>query len=226
MENQELKGSPYNKKESFTTRMFTNPIIRKLSKVQESAEGSQAAASYGGIGFKTMFFLLLTVGGVIAGLIFGKNTLSPDGAILDMNLAIFAVVCAALTLLTPILAWLIRPTIPVTGSLYAFSQGYLISLFTSTFGGDYTELIWTAMLITLSIVMVMYILYTKKIIKVTAKFKSAILTLFFTSIVASLIMFVLTFIPATSSFVMAIRGNLVITVIGSVIMIIIASIVC
>ena len=80
-----------------------------------------------------------------------------------------------------------------------------------------------ALAITLTIVLVMSILYATGAIRVTKKFKMVMLTLFVTSIASSILVFIGSLIPATRELVAAITGNIVFSLVSGVIFIIIAA---
>ena len=108
---------------------LANPVIRKLEKNGEF--GADQTATYGGIVGKTVFFLIVTVIGVLLCFIL-HNILTGSGAanlihvedtkngIYDLTMsvgeAVIAGVALLVSLITPFLAWFIRPTIPVTGT--------------------------------------------------------------------------------------------------------------
>ena len=73
------------------------------------------------------------------------------------------------------------------------------------------------------IVIVMAILYSTGVIRVTKKFKMVMMTLFITVIATSVVTFVASFIPFTQPLVAALRQNFVFSVIVGVIFIIIAA---
>lgn len=203
--------------------VMTNPIIRKLSKVTET--DSAHVSTYGGIVGKTIFFLLLTAfGAVLAYYLHGHFTdrIGDDLPFAPQELLI-VVIAGVFALFTPLLAWLIRPTIPVTGSLYAMSQGYLLAFVAMVYGGEYVRLMWLALALTLLIVFVMLVLYASRIVKVNHKFNAVLKILFFTAILGSIGLFIGSLIPFTSHFVTEIMSNPVISIGGSVLMIVIAS---
>lgn len=205
-----------------TPRMFTNPIIRKLNRVNDHTTDGEASATYFGIGVKTFYFLLLTVIGVIIYFAIAPAQLPADGS-LSQTMLILLIGASALTILSPIVAWFIPAAIPVIGSLYSISQGLLIPFLASSYDGEVMDLIYLALIITLGIIFIMYVLYAKGIIKVNEKFRSVLTILFFTSIFASVTVFALGFYPPTKELVDFIYTNPLLSIASSVVMIIIAS---
>lgn len=208
----------------------SNPVMHRLDSVNEYSESD--AASYGGIAAKTAFFLLFSVVGIAVERVLSQ--MLATGQTVDLNvkgfhvslymgevIALFASVILAIVF--QLLAFFAKPTTPVTGALYCVTQGYMISfsIFKILHGMEYLGLL--ALAITITIVLVMAVLYTTGIIRVTKKFKTVMLTLFITVISVSLLMLIGSFIPATAEMVMQIRNNFVISIGFSVIFIIIAS---
>jgi len=132
-------------------------------------------------------------------------------------------VCGVIFVIAPILAVLIRPTIPVTGTLYCLSTGFLLSWLAVTLGDIYFAPILLALVITLMIVFTMGFLYGTGIIKVNQKMKTVIMTLGIVVLGASLLVFIGSLIPATQGIVASLAENLVLSIGGSVILVIVGT---
>lgn len=210
--------------------LASNPVMRRLNKVDEYDEVN--SATYGGITIKTVYFLLFTVAGIILQLILAKTFAT--GQTFDINYRGFTVtmymtesiallVCVVAAIAFQLLAFFARATTPVTGALYCVTQGYFISflIFKVLEGKEYLGLL--ALLITMVIILVMAILYTKGIIRVTKKFRAVMMTLFITVISVSLLMLVAAFIPFTKPVVQAMQNNFALSIAFTVIFIIIAA---
>lgn len=214
-----------------STFLASNPVMRRLNKVDERAESN--AASYGGIAVKTIYFLLFSVAGIILQVIL--KPMLETGELIELSFDNFPVslyttelwvmlggVIAAIVF--QLLAFFARPTTPVTGALYCVTQGYFIAFLVFTIlPEDYRYLGLLALAITLMIILVMSILYAKGIIRVTKKFKMVMITLFVTVIGSSLLLFVGSFIPFTSGFVSQLKSNLALSIGVGVVFIIIAA---
>jgi len=188
---------------------LANPVIRKLEKNGEF--GADQTATYGGIVGKTVFFLIVTVIGVLLCFIL-HNILTGSGAanlihvedtkngIYDLTMsvgeAVIAGVALLVSLITPFLAWFIRPTIPVTGTLYSLAQGLLIGYITVALVPEYRFISLLAMIITIALVAVMLFIYAKKIITVTARFRGIITGIFAGIVLSGIVYFLLNLIPA------------------------------
>ena len=156
-------------KASSATLLRPNPVLRRLSKAGDRAV--TGAATYTGIASKTCFFLALTMLGMIAQLLvasafanapvwqsftfYGKFT---------VDLTLTETVIAGAVLLggfaAEMLGIFVRKTVPVTGSLYAASQGYVISFLVFKVLKGYEYLGLEALLLTVAVIAAMSWLYT------------------------------------------------------------------
>lgn len=207
--------------------MGTNPMIRKLSRIQETDESN--SCTYAGITTKLVFFMIMVFAGVLLNVImmdkWGGEVLKIDNwkfRAITSNEAIAVVVAALLLVISPLIS-LIRVTIPVSGSLFCASTGFVLSWAGSTFGKEYAQTIWLAIIITAIVVMVMAFLYFTGKVNVTNKFRTILFALLISTVLASILMFVGSLIPATRGFVQKIASNAVINIGASVLMVIIAT---
>lgn len=220
-------GTAAKTKSSF---LRSNPIMRRLDNVTEVDETN--SATYKGIAVKTAFFLLFCVAGILLQLAL-VNTLSAGNIIefsvrgFDVSMysyELYALIGSViLAIVFQLLAFFAKATTPVTGALYCVTQGYMISFLIFKVLRGYEYLGALALAITLTIVLVMSILYATGAIRVTKKFKMVMLTLFVTSIASSILVFIGSLIPATRDLVAAITGNIVFSLVSGVIFIIIAA---
>ncbi len=210
--------------------LASNPVMRRLDKVNEYADDN--AATFGGITGKTIYFLLFSVVGIFLQLILAKTL--AGGQLVNFNIKgfevslymyeIFALLGATiLAIIFQLLAFFARGTTPVTGALYCVTQGYFISFLVFKVLRGFEYLGALALLITMLIVVVMAILYSTGIIRVTKKFRMVMLTLFITVIAVSLFTFIGSFIPFTQPMIAALRQNFVLSIVFGVIFIIIAA---
>lgn len=211
----------------------SNPVMNRLSKVNETAV-DERAAGYGRIIVKTAFFLLVTVVGIALYLVLNNTLFSEQAAQLSMNYRGFEVStsylqvgffvgASLLAIICQILAAFVKVTIPVTGTIYSLCQGYIISYIVFTVIKGYEHLGLLALAITILIVMIMGILYATRVIKPTKKFMTVILTLFIGMISISILTFIGSLIPLTRPFVMMIMGNFWVSLLLTAVSIIIAS---
>ena len=148
-------------KTSSRTLLRPNPVLSRLSK----AEGRtmDGAATYTGVAAKTCIFLALTVLGMIAQLLVSAvyanasawQTLTfYEKFTVTLTLNETAILGAVLLIgfVAEMVGIFVRKTIPVTGSIYAAAQGYVISflVFKVLKGFEYLGL--EALLLTVAVV--------------------------------------------------------------------------
>ena len=207
--------------------MNSNPIIRRLSRVEET--DAENSCTYKGIQIKLIYFMVMIFVGVVLNAIMagrwgGEIIVLEEHSIAFTVHEIIAVVVAALLLiLSPILATFVRITIPVTGALFCASTGFVIGWAGTKFGKEYAQTIWLALILTAMVVMVMGFLYWTGKVQVTRKFRTVLMVLILSTIGASLLGVVLALIPATRGFIAGLAENSVINIAASVIMVVIAS---
>ena len=214
------------------TLLHSNPILSRLSKVDERTETN--AASYVGIAAKTSFFLLVTLIGMVAQLIvmglmagepvwqtiqvYEKFTVS-----LSMNEAAAVGAVLVVGLVTELIGVFARKTIPVTGTIYSASQGYVISFLVFKVLKGYEYLGLEALLLTVAVVAAMSWLYSSGIIKANKKFRTVLLSLLLGSVGLGVLSFLGSLIPATRPYVLAMMENSAFTITLDVIGLVIAA---
>ncbi len=220
-------NSSTKRKSSF---LSSNPVMRRLDKISDYSPSN--SATYGGITAKTAYFILFTVVGIIVHLIMAEKLAAGDpvninykGFEIQMysNEVIALGASVVLAIVFQLLAFFVKVTIPVTGALYCVTQGYFISFLVFKVLRGFEYLGALALLITMLIVVVMAVLYSTGIIRVTKKFRMVMLTLFITVIAVSLFTFIGSFIPFTQPMIAALRQNFVLSIVFGVIFIIIAA---
>lgn len=205
--------------------VYTNPMIRKITRIEEK---SADCATYSSIGNKCAFFMAMVIVGVL--LLIGLQMINPSTIVMEDGSAVTISTAALLAaipfglffIIMPFIAMLIKKTIPVTGTLYCMSVGYCISLMAQLFA-EYRDAISLALIVTIAIVAVMAQVYSKGWIKVDDKFRNIMKILFFTSIASGLLMLVAYFIPQLRGIVMFVAENPVLSLAGSVVYVVIAS---
>ncbi len=241
-EPQTLK-TPAKKKQNAFGYGMCNPVIRKMAKETGKPHAESQAAGYQGITLKTVWLLMMCVVGVTLFFLFHPmflNSASADTRIyvtdLDDLTGIFVIdttvaetlvfgAVALVTLILPFLAFFIKATIPVTGTLYALCEGYFVGMFSAFLCDDYKWISMVAFVITAVIVGTLLFLYAKKIVRVGKKFRTVIFAVFIGSVFSSLVFFGLSFIPAVRPFMAAIfafMGNPVVSIVLSVVYLILA----
>ncbi len=235
------------KKSGFFGYGMCNPVIKKMAKKSEAQEftGAETPATYKGILVKTLYFLLFCLVGL--GIffplhnVFMANAKANDTVTVIENIQnlegivrletcgtevkIF-LLTAVVAILFPLIAWLVRPVIPVVGTLYALCEGYFIGVVTEALLPEYRWISFAALVITVILVATLLFLYKREYVKVTKKFRTIVSALFLTSILSGLSMFLLSFVPFLRPIISSMNsfmGNPVVSIILSVIYIIIAA---
>ncbi|MBR6350142.1 MAG: Bax inhibitor-1/YccA family protein [Lachnospiraceae bacterium] len=221
---------------------LANPVLRKMEKNADYS--SEETASYKGIVSKTVFFLVVTVIGAFLCFIVHNLLIASTSAdqiihaadakngIYNFSMApaeaIIMIVVLAISLIVPFLAWFIRASVPVTGTIYCVAQGYLIGFITVALAQEYKFISFLAMIITLALVAAMLFVYAKRIIKVTARFRGIITAIFIGIVLSGIIFFILSIIPGIRNSmayqgVASVMNNPAFSIILSIVFVIIAA---
>lgn len=205
--------------------IMMNPMIRKLDRVQE--QSAERPAAYAGIAAKTLFFMLAAVAGVagyfiLHALLPDEQAIQASGYNIFLIESLVALVALVVSVFSPILAFAIRPLIPVLGLVYCLSISYSITWLGATMGGEYSGLIFLALGITIVLVAVMAFLYATGTVKVGHKFRTIVTALFITIVCSGLIGFLLSLIPPLRGLVRFAQDNFIFGLIAGVIYIIVA----
>ena len=201
---------------SSRTLFHSNPVLSRLSRVTERADGD--TATYAGIASKTAFFLLITLVGVVAQLVakvlfasapaWQTITVYDNFALtLTKPEAMIVGVISVAGLIAELIGIFLRKTVPVSGTIYAASQGYVISFLVFNVLAGYEYLGLEALLLTVAVVLVMSWLYTSGRIRDNKKYRTVLLTLFVGSIAVGLFSVIGFVIPFTRPYVIAMLQN-------------------
>ena len=192
-------------KKNFLGMGLVNPVIRKMQKAGEVAADGEKVATYGGIAIKTGLFLLITMLGIVGYFelqgLFEKsgNIIEAASGIIALRTTPMGLLCLlgviVLTIAMPLLCWLWRGAIPVVGTIYCIAQGYFVGFIADALAPEFKWLAILSLVLTIALVAGMLFLYSKRIIRVTNKMRSVIITLFVASILGSILMFVMSLIP-------------------------------
>ena len=198
------------------TMFHSNPILSRLSKVQERTDTD--AATYAGIASKTTWFLAVTLAGIVIQLLVrsalaGESVWQTVEIYKQFSLTISkteAIVLGAVTVagfIAELIGIFARKTIPVTGTIYAACQGYFISFLVFDVLKGYEYLGLEALLLTVAVVLVMSWMYSSGAIRGGKKFRSVLLTLLLGSVALGIFCFAGSLIPATRPYVQAMMQN-------------------
>ena len=222
------------RKPSARQSMFrANPILNRLSKMKEESTSSDLA-TYGGIASKTTFFLVLTLAGIVLQQIV-MQAMQNEPALATIILyekftvafarkEIIALAAAVIIgFIAELLGIFVTRTVPVSGSIYSVSQGYVISFLVFKVLKGYEYLGLEALLLTVVVVAVMSWLYKAGVIKDGKKYRLVMLSLVLGSIGFSLLSFLGSLIPFTRPYVQTMMQNPGLTIALDVIGLVIAA---
>ncbi len=217
---------------STPTLFHSNPILSRLSRVAERADSD--VATYSGIASKTGFFLLMTLAGIVlqivANAVFAGEpvwqTIEIYGQFALTLTKTEAVILTAVTIIgfvAELVGIFVRKTIPVSGTLYSVSQGYVISFLVFNVLSGYEYLGLEALLLTIAVVAVMSRLYTSGRIRDGKRYRTVMLSLFLGSLAVALFTVIGVVIPFTRPYAMALVQNAAVSVVLDVIGLMIAA---
>ena len=207
-----------NKKEAVSF-FRPNPVLRRMSQIADRAVGNESA-TYAGIAVKTSFFLAVTLAGMIVYLLLNTSVFARDtvlttvhyGKTFQFDLGKTEAITLAAVMITGLISQLVgifaRKTIPVTGSIYSFSQGFVISFLVFKVLQGYEYLGLEALLLTAAVIGVMSWLYVSGKLRPTEKFNTILMTLVIGSILLALFSFICSLIPVTRPFIHGDAGEL------------------
>lgn len=161
-------------------KLFTNPYLKGINNVQ-AEEGNKS--TFGGILLKTIYFLLLT------GLGAAYTIFNP----FPQYETYVAIGATAMLLISLVMVWFIRSTVPVAGSIYALAQGVLGGWASIKAVNLYNGAVLIALIVTVAIFALILILYSLGLIQVGNRIKSMSISLLFGSIVIYCIVYASSF---------------------------------
>lgn len=209
---------------------FSNPMVRKIARCQETSEEH---VTYRGIGIKVLFFMLTVIIG--SALCFVALNIGQRIGVEDVDAEKFTIYLSKLTdisvilllvtfvlfILMPILCAFIRKAIPVMGTLYCISAGYIVTFLASVFE-EYRSPVLIALVLTIALFIGLAALYSTGKIKVSQKFRTGVFGVVIASLISSVVLVIFSFIPALRFIPQFFVGNSVFGIIFAIIGLIIA----
>ena len=168
----------------------TNPVYNKIEQLNQEYTSDYASASYKGIGAKVLLYILITLVGAALGIYLLFN--NPNALIGSLAFSgILAFVFAMLAMTLP-------KTSMICGTLYCLFEGIFIGVLSLLFEAMIGGIIMTAVLGTISIVLVVGIMYITGLVKVTNGFYRFLMMFSFGFIITMLLLLLLSLFPAFS----------------------------
>lgn len=157
--------------------MLNNPLLKKINKFNKLSE----TASLSGVIVKEIFLIALMIISIMCTISFGYA---------DITMAIIAGITGLVLVL--IISW--KPNLaPVLAPLYAIAEGALLSAAVVLIETQFPGIAIHAVIITIFIALLMAIVHSKKIIKVTSNFQRGILICLMSIMIYYIVGFILGF---------------------------------
>ena len=141
-------------------RIGNNIVFNRILK--NNAGEAVEKATYKGIAFKTLFFLLVTIVSAVGGLLLGS--INPDAYIVMLVVAAFS------TFILSLISFLSVRACKVTGTLYCVAEGLLLGIVSYAVNFFLQGAVSIALLATILVFGVVTVLYVTNIVKVNGKF--------------------------------------------------------
>ncbi|MDO4491205.1 MAG: Bax inhibitor-1/YccA family protein [Lachnospiraceae bacterium] len=211
-------------------QLLMNPMTRKLASISGT---SGAHVSYAGISNKCLYFMVtLCLGILMAGLSQRFGTKLEMGAlnIKDIPIALSSISVAtvagafismAVLAIVPFFAFFARKAAAVLGTLYCFCTGFLYSTLVQLFE-EYRAAIGLALLLTIAVCTVLFLLFRSGKLSVTGKIKTAVVTLVLADIAGGIVLAVCSCIPSLRFLAEFAVTNGVIAIVMSVVGVVLA----
>lgn len=194
---------------------MTNPVIRRAVK-QDMVGETTNAVTRKSVYLKTaMFLLLFLVGVAIAFVIHAFTTPIEIEGMTEISISVaemvIFIVALILAVVCSIVASLSVKLAGVFGTICCIAYGYTLGLMAVGIP-SYQGPILLALVLTVAVVAGLILLYRTNIIKVSHKFRAVVAILFWSMIVGTLLMLLLSFIPVTQSAVAWLYSNPIISI--------------
>lgn len=188
----------------------SNPAIHNLNKyIDVNEEG----ASYGGIAWKAGLYVVMTILAAILGwsLLYSHTSLATTLLIVSVILAFIAAMVASF----------IPKTTPISGSVYALAEGFMVGCISALFDAQWSGIVLGAFLSTMVVFGLMMILYATGVVRVGGRFRKFLLSALLGILATQFLVFLigLFYAPIWTLF----YGSGPLAIIISVVMVIVAS---
>ncbi len=160
----------------------TNPVLRNF---KSEAYISDRPVTYANVAYKTIFLVAITMLSAYA--VFSSGFIGLEYLIGAFIIGFISVIVGTRSVKLS----------PIFGVIYALSEGVILGVFSGIFATAYEGIIPIALLTTLVVLIIMMLLHTTKIIKITLRFASILVIALITVIVMSFLSIIL---PFSSSF--------------------------
>ena len=186
---------------------FANPRIRSLRKHAGEGVGDDVS-TFGGVAAKTVYLVLVFALGLAAFFIlhnvFSKNSVITDGGLLYQQEYVIYAGALILALISGIVTAFAPKTTAFFGTIYCVCMGYAVTVTSYAYAQQYKGIVYEALGLTLLIIGVLTVLYSKGVIRVTGRFRKIVYTTLIVSILGGLIFSIIYLCAPNSGFVRSI----------------------
>ena len=168
----------------------TNPVFNRINKMNDYYSSDYVCATYKGIGAKVLIYVLVTLVGAALGIYLLFN--NPDiiiGSLIFSGL--FTFIFALIAMISPKASM-------ICGTLYCLFEGVFVGVLSLLLETLIPGVVITAVLGTLSIVLVVGVLYITGLVKATSGFYRFLMMFSFGAIITMILLFIASLFPAFS----------------------------
>lgn len=195
----------------------SNPALKRLKKQTAEGFGTANPATYGGIGFKVLYYIIITLVAAV-----GFVALLPRVMESNPTLAVGLLIgCAIAAVISGFVAAILPKTSAVSGTIYCITEGALVGLVSAMFESYVQGIVIIALLATMLTLAVTSLLYFTGVVRVGSKFRRFVFVALLALVVSQLVFWILSmFVPAVY---MLFYGNFWLQIGISVLFIVIAA---
>ena len=140
----------------------TNPVYSKINKMDGYEGVTYEQATYTGIAFKTLYYMLMVVVGAFIGIMLLQNRI-------DILLPVLGVSGIA-TFIAAMVAFVSPAATKIAGTIYCLLEGVIVGIVSLLFEAMLPGVVVTSLLGTVTVVVVAAALFLTGIVKVNSKF--------------------------------------------------------
>ncbi|MBQ3920332.1 MAG: Bax inhibitor-1/YccA family protein [Oscillospiraceae bacterium] len=172
-----------------------NPVLNRLGTIDDFEDSSERCTYIGIVKKLAIFLFSIVIGAFMEAIFSGTPLYMP-----------FLVIFGIGFVIAPFLAIFIRKTIPVTGTLFCASTGFMIQLI-SSYSAQYKSAVQLSFLLTVLLVSTMAFFYGRGMIQTGQKFRTFMMVACTALIAGSLLVAIGSLIPSTSGFIAGLAAN-------------------
>lgn len=190
----------------------TNPVYSRINKMDEQTNVAYETATYKGVAFKTLYYMVLVVVGALLGI--GLLYSNPQALLSVLGISGIATFIAAMV------AFISPRSTKIAGTIYCLLEGVIVGVVSLIFEAMLPGVVVTALMGTIMVVIVSSSLFLTGIVKVNSKFMRFLWIVVISTLATMFLSFILSLIfPSAFNFM----SNPNVTIIISLVMIFLAA---